>query len=39
MTIHFNTLCQPATLFTAWNTVKAKGAAGGVDGITVVVIS
>lgn len=33
--VHFNTLCQPATLFTAWNTVKAKGAAGGVDGVTV----
>jgi len=33
--VHFNTLCQPATLFTAWNTVKAKGAAGGVDGMTV----
>lgn len=30
----FNTLCLPPTLFAAWNVVKAKGAAGGVDGVT-----
>ena len=30
----FANLCQPATLFAAWNVVKAKGAAGGVDGVT-----
>ena len=29
MTSLFNTLCQLPTLFTAWNAVKAKGAAGG----------
>lgn len=31
----FNTLCQLPTLFAAWNVVKAKGAAGGVDGVTI----
>ncbi len=34
-TNQFHILCQPSTLYTAWNTVKAKGAAGGVDGMTV----
>ena len=31
----FSTLCQPFTLFAAWNVVKAKGAAGGVDGVSI----
>ena len=31
----FANLCQPAMLFAAWNVVKAKGAAGGVDGVTI----
>ena len=30
----FNTLCQEATLLTAWNLVKAKGSAGGIDGVS-----
>ena len=28
-------LCQEARLYLAWNTVKAKGAGGGVDGVSV----
>lgn len=34
MPIQFNTLCQESTLYEAWNTVKSKGSAGGVDGMT-----
>ena len=35
MLSQFAQLCQLPTLFTAWNAVKAKGAAGGVDGVTI----
>lgn len=35
MPTQFNTLCSEATLHDAWNTVKQKGAAGGIDGITI----
>ena len=28
-------LCQEVRLYLAWNTVKAKGAGGGVDGVSV----
>lgn len=34
-TTQFNTLCQETTLYEAWNTVKSKGSAGGVDGVTI----
>ena len=30
----FTILCQPSTLYAAWNIVKAKGAVGGVDGVS-----
>ena len=35
MVTQFNILCQEATLYDAWNTVKSKGSAGGVDGVTI----
>ena len=35
MPTQFNTLCQEATLYDAWNVVKSKGSAGGVDGVTI----
>lgn len=35
MPSQFNTLCQEATLYDAWNTVKSKGSAGGVDGMSI----
>ena len=35
MPTQFNTLCQEATLYEAWNYVKSKGSAGGVDGVTI----
>jgi len=31
----FANLCRESTLYKAWNEVKSKGAAGGIDGITV----
>ena len=30
-----NALCQIPRLYLAWNTVKAKGAVGGIDGISI----
>lgn len=35
MPTQFNTLCQETTLYEAWNTVKSKGSAGGIDGVTI----
>lgn len=35
MPTQFNTLCQEATLYDAWSTVRSKGSAGGVDGVTI----
>jgi group II intron reverse transcriptase/maturase/CRISPR-associated endonuclease Cas1 len=35
MPTQFNTLCQETTLYEAWNAVKSKGSAGGVDGVTI----
>lgn len=35
MPTQFNTLCQEATLYDAWNAVKSKGSAGGIDGVTI----
>ena len=35
MPTQFNALCQIPRLHLAWNTVKAKGAAGGIDGISI----
>ena len=35
MPTQFHTLCQDATLYEAWNTVKSKGSAGGIDGVTI----
>ena len=35
MSPQFNTLCQESTLYDAWNTVKSKGSAGGIDGMTI----
>lgn len=32
----FTTLCQEATLYEAWNVVRSKGSAGGIDGVTIV---
>lgn len=31
----FQTLCREATLYQAWNYVKSKGSAGGIDGVTI----
>ena len=35
MPAQFNTLCQTPCLYLAWNKVKAKGSAGGIDGISI----
>lgn len=35
MPSQLTTLCQEARLYLAWNTVKAKGAGGGIDGVSV----
>ena len=35
MPAQLNALCQIPRLYLAWNTVKAKGSAGGVDGISI----
>ena len=35
MSIQFNILSQESTLYEAWNIVKSKGSAGGVDGVTI----
>lgn len=35
MPTQFNILCQETTLYNAWNIVKEKGAAGGIDGVTI----
>ena len=35
MPAQFKTLCQEATLYEAWNNVKSKGSAGGIDGVTI----
>jgi len=36
MSTQLNLLCQIPRLHLAWNTVKAKGAAGGIDGMTII---
>lgn len=36
MSVQLNLLCQIPRLHLAWNTVKAKGAAGGIDGMTII---
>ncbi len=36
MPIQLNTPCQIPRLYLAWNTVKAKGSVGGIDGITII---
>lgn len=35
MHTQFATLCQENSLYNAWNIVKEKGAAGGIDGVTI----
>lgn len=35
MPTQFAILCQETTLYNAWNIVKEKGAAGGIDGMTI----
>ena len=35
MPTQFNILCQETTLYKAWNSVKSKGSAGGIDGVTI----
>lgn len=35
MPTQLNTLCQVPSLYAAWNSLKAKGASGGIDGITI----
>ena len=35
MTTQFGTLCKESMLNKAWNEVRSKGAAGGIDGVTV----
>lgn len=35
MVTQFNILCQESTLYKAWNIVKSKGSAGGIDGVTI----
>lgn len=35
MQSQFSKLCQEATLYKAWNYVKSKGSAGGIDGVTI----
>lgn len=36
MSAQLNMLCQIPRLHLAWNTVKAKGSAGGIDGMTII---
>lgn len=36
MPVQLNMLCQIPRLHLAWNTVKAKGSAGGIDGMTII---
>lgn len=36
MPAQLNALCQIPRLYLAWNTVKAKGSVGGIDGITII---
>lgn len=36
MPAQLNALCQIPRLHLAWNTVKAKGSAGGIDGMTII---
>ncbi len=36
MPTQFTTLCQIPRLYLAWNIVKAKGSAGGIDGMTII---
>ena len=35
MHTQFSKLCQEAVLYKAWNYVKSKGSAGGIDGVTI----
>lgn len=35
MPAQLNALCQIPRLYLAWNTVKTKGSAGGIDGISI----
>jgi len=35
MPAQLNLLCQIPRLYLAWNTVKAKGSVGGIDGISI----
>lgn len=35
MSAQLNALCQIPRLYLAWNTVKTKGSAGGIDGISI----
>ena len=35
MHTQFSKLCQETTLYKAWNYVKSKGSAGGIDGVTI----
>ena len=35
MPTQFATLCQETTLYNAWNIVREKGAAGGIDGVSI----
>lgn len=39
MSSQFDTLCQESRLHLAWNIVKARGAAGGIDGVTLINIT
>jgi hypothetical protein len=36
MPAQLNALCQIPRLHLAWNMVKAKGSAGGIDGMTII---
>lgn len=35
MSVQFNALCQESRLYLAWNMVKTRGSAGGIDGVTI----
>ena len=35
MHTQFSNLCRESTLYQAWNEVKSKGSAGGIDGVTI----
>jgi retron-type reverse transcriptase len=35
MIAQFNTICKEDTLYDAWNAIKSKGSAGGVDGMSI----